>query len=157
THEQVVRRLRDFLCGSRDLDPGELDRFLYAHHGPEAVRHLFRVASSLDSMLGGEPQILGQGKEAWNLATQSGLLGPRLDALLQRAFAVAKRVRASTQIARNPVSISYAAAELASRIFGSLVGRSVMILGAGKMADLAARHLITGGVRSVYVASRTFH
>ena len=156
-HEVVVERIRDFLCACRELEPAELDRYLYAHRGPEAVRHLFRVASSLDSMMVGEPQILGQVKDAWNQAMQSEMLGPRLDQLLQRAFAVAKRVRASTQIARNPVSISYAAAELATRIFGSLAGRSVMMLGAGKMADLAARHLITGGVRSVTVASRTFH
>ena len=86
---------------------------------------------------------------------QSELIGPRLDGLLQRAFSVAKRVRARTQIARNPVSISYAAVDLATRIFGSLQGRSVMILGAGKMADLAAKHLIAGGVRQVYVASRS--
>ena len=156
-HEQVIDGIRDFLCDARDIEAAELERHLYAHKGLEAVRHLFRVASSLDSMMIGEPQILGQVKDAWSLATQAESVGPRLDSLLQRAFAVAKRVRAGTQIARNPVSISYAAAELAGRIFGSLAGRSVMILGAGKMADLAARHLITGGVRSVTVVSRTLH
>jgi glutamyl-tRNA reductase len=156
-HDTVVERIRDFLSEARSLDPAELDRYLYAHRGLEAVRHLFRVASSLDSMMVGEPQILGQVKEAYSLAVQSEMIGPQLDGLLQRAFAVAKRVRATTQIARNPVSISYAAADLAAKIFGSLTGRSVMLLGAGKMADLAARHLIGAGVRTVYVASRTFH
>ncbi len=153
--EAAVRLVRDFLCSQRGMDPGQLEPCLYSHHGLEAVRHVFRVASSLDSMVVGEPQILGQVKEAYNLAVQSELIGPRLDGLLQRAFSVAKRVRARTQIARNPVSISYAAVDLATRIFGSLQGRSVMILGAGKMADLAAKHLIAGGVRQVYVASRS--
>lgn len=156
-YDALVDSIRDFLCEARSIDPAELDRYLYVHRGLDAVRHLFRVAASLDSMMVGEPQILGQVKEAYGLGVQSEMLGPRLEGLLQRAFGVAKRVRASTQIARNPVSISFAAVDLASRIFGSLVGRTVMILGAGKMADLAARHLIGGGARSVYVASRTFH
>jgi len=153
--DQAVVLVRDFLCSLRGMNPDELGACLYSHHGLEAVRHVFRVASSLDSMVVGEPQILGQVKEAYNLAVQTDLIGPRLDALLQRAFSVAKRVRATTQISRNPVSISYAAVDLASRIFGSLQGRSVMILGAGKMADLAAKHLIAGGVGAVYVASRS--
>jgi glutamyl-tRNA reductase len=155
--EAAIHRLRDFLSRTRSLDPAGLDRYLYAHHGIDAVRHLFRVASSLDSMVVGEPQILGQVKEAYNLGVQAGSLGPRLDALMQRAFSVAKRVRASTQISRNPVSISYAAVELAGKIFGTLSGRSVMLIGAGKMAGLAARHLVEAGARHVFVASRAFH
>jgi glutamyl-tRNA reductase len=155
--ETAIQRIRDFLSRTRSLDPAELDLYLYAHQGLDAVRHLFRVASSLDSMVVGEPQILGQVKEAYNLAVQAGSLGPRLDGLMQRAFSVAKRVRASTQISRNPVSISYAAVELAGKIFGTLAGRSVMLIGAGKMADLAARHLVDAGARDVLVASRTFH
>ncbi len=154
--DTAVREIRDFLGALRGLDPAQLDRHLYAHKDLDAVRHAFRVASSLDSMMVGEPQILGQVKEAYTVAVQAGSLGPKLEALLQRAFTVAKRVRTSTAISRNPVSISYAAADLAGRIFGSLAGRSVLILGAGKMADLAARHLIGGGVRTIYVASRTF-
>ncbi|HKY32082.1 MAG TPA: glutamyl-tRNA reductase [Candidatus Polarisedimenticolia bacterium] len=155
--EAAVRGVRDFLCSARAVETGDLDRYLYVHHGAQAVRHLFRVASSLDSMMVGEPQILGQVKEAYAAGASCGALGPRLEALMQRTFSVAKRVRTSTSISRNPVSIAYAAADLAARIFGSLDGRTVMVLGAGKMADLAARHLITAGVRKVIVASRTFH
>ncbi len=155
--ESAVRGVRDYLCASRSVDPAELDRYLYAYEGPDAVRHVFRVACSLDSMVVGEPQILGQVKEAYGAASRAGALGPALEALLQRAFAVAKRIRSGTQIARNPVSISYAAAELAGRIFGSLEGRAVMIVGAGKMAELAAKHLVAGGAGTIYVASRTFH
>ncbi len=151
------RIIRDYLGKSRSLEPSEIDRYLYSHHGLNAVRHLFRVASSLDSMMVGEPQILGQVKEAYNVAAQAGSLGPRLDPLLQRAFAVAKKIRTQTQISRNPVSVAYAATDLAGKIFGSLANRSVMILGAGKMADLAARHLMRFGVQSILVASRTLH
>jgi glutamyl-tRNA reductase len=155
--DAVVRHVRTLLSEARQIDPADLDRYLYVHAGDEAIRHLFRVASSLDSMMLGEPQILGQVKEAYLAGSEAGALGPRLEVLLQRAFAVAKRVRTTTAIARNPVSISYAAADMASRIFGTLEGRSVMVLGAGKMATLAARHLFSSGVRTVYVASRTFH
>jgi len=157
TPEQTVQKVRDFLCGARSLEPAELDKYLYVHKGVEAVRHLFRVASSLDSMMVGEPQILGQVKEAYSLGARAGSLGPRLEWLLQHAFSVAKRVRADTQISRNPVSIAYAASELAGKIFGSLEGKAVMVLGAGKMADLAVMHLLRAGVRKVFVASRTFH
>src|SRR5688572_29992 len=157
SQEGIVGQVRGLLSEARDIPPVDLDRYLYVHHGPEAVRHLFRVASSLDSMMVGEPQILGQVKEAYATGARVGGLGPRLEVLLQRAFAVAKRVRTGTQISRNPVSISYAAADLATRIFGTLEGRSVMVLGSGKMATLALRHLIAAGVGRVYVASRTFH
>ena len=155
--DRAIHAIRDFLATTRSLDRADLNQYLYAHRELEAVRHLFRVASSLDSMVVGEPQILGQVKEAYNVGVQTGSLGPRLEGLMQRAFSVAKRIRASTSISRNPVSISYAAVELAGRIFGSLNGRAVMLLGAGKMADLAAKHLINAGARSVFVASRTYH
>lgn len=155
--DRAIHEIMDYLAATGTLDRTDLNQYMYAHNNLEAVRHLFRVASSLDSMVVGEPQILGQVKEAYNLGVQTGSLGHRLDGLMQRAFSVAKRIRASTSISRNPVSISYAAVELAGRIFGSLNGRSVMLLGAGKMADLASKHLINAGARSVFVASRTFH
>jgi glutamyl-tRNA reductase len=157
SHEAIVTRVRDLLSAARAIEPRALDRYLYAHEGSEAVRHLFRVACSLDSMMVGEPQILGQVKDAYAAGSEAGALGPRLELLMQRAFAVAKRVRTTTQIARNPVSISYAAADLAAKIFGTLEDRTVMVLGAGKMASLAVRHLVGAGVRTVFVASRTFH
>ena len=148
-------QIAEILSRDRSLEPEGLSGHLYAHEGVEAARHLFRVASSLDSMVLGEPQILGQVKDAYGAAARSGALGPRLERLLQRAFRVAKKIRTRTGIARNPVSVSYAAVDLAQKIFGSLAGRRAMILGAGKMADLAARHLVKAGIGSITVASRT--
>lgn len=133
-----------------------LHRSVYRLEDAEAVRHLFRVASSLDSMIVGEPQILGQVKEAYALANGASTVGPVLSSLLQRAFSCAKHVRAGTKISRHPVSVAYAAAELAGQIFGSLEGRSILVLGAGKMGRLAAKHLAGKGVRRILVASRTF-
>lgn len=155
--EGCFKTVLALLSGFQGDDPGSLERYLYAYHGVDAARHMFRVASSLDSMVIGEPQILGQVKEAYALAIQSGSIGPCLDPLVQRALSVAKRVRTTTGIARNPVSISQAASELAHRIFGDLKGRSVLILGSGKMAELAARHMKEKGVREAYVTSRAFH
>ncbi len=155
--DEAARAVRGFLEARR---PGQLemvDRHAYTLMDLEAARHVFRVASSLDSMLVGEPQILGQVKEAYAAAVEAGTVGPALSGLLQRAFSCAKRVRTDTQIAKNPVSIAYAAAELAGHIFGSLDGRTIMVLGAGEMSELAARHLMKGGVRGVFVANRTYH
>jgi glutamyl-tRNA reductase len=117
---------------------------------------VFRVASSLDSMLVGEPQILGQVKEAYRIATDAGTVGMHLTALMNRAFAVAKKVRSETGISQSAVSISYAAVELARKIFGDLAGKVVMIIGASKMGELAAKHLKRAGVSSVLVTNRTF-
>ncbi len=138
-----------------DVAP-DLDRVAYHLEEHEAARHVFRVASSLDSMIVGEPQILGQAKEAYALASGAGTVGPVLSGLMQRAFACAKRIRTDTAISRHPVSVAYAAAGLAEQIFGSLEGRSIMVVGAGKMGKLTARHLAGKGVRDVLVASRTF-
>jgi glutamyl-tRNA reductase len=132
-----------------------LQPHLYEFREREAVRHLFRVASSLDSMVVGEPQILGQVKESYSVARQAGAISTALDPLLQRAFAVAKRVRTETQIGSSSVSIASVAVDLARKIFGSLQGKTVLIVGAGKMADLAARHLIQQGATSILVANRT--
>src|SRR3989454_576380 len=148
--------LGTFLLRERPVNGEELERHCYLHIDREAVRHVFRTTASLDSMVVGEAQILRQVKDAYALAAQIGSLGPVLDALLRRAFSVAKRVRTETGIARHPVSIAYAAVGLARDIFGDLVERTVMIVGAGKMARLAAEHLIGNGVRSILVANRSF-
>jgi glutamyl-tRNA reductase len=128
---------------------------LYEFREREAVRHLFRVASSLDSMVVGEPQILGQVKESYSIAHQVGAISTALEPLLQRAFSVAKRVRTETQIGSSSVSIASVAVELARKIFGNLHGKTVLIVGAGKMAELAARHLIQQGASCILVANRT--
>jgi glutamyl-tRNA reductase len=137
------------------LPANVVEPHLYEFRGREAVRHLFRVACSLDSMVVGEPQILGQVKEAYTIARKAGTVAAHLDPLLQRAFAVAKRVRSETQIGSSSVSIASVAVDLARRIFGSLQGRTVLLVGAGKMSELAARHLIQHGATSIMVSNRT--
>jgi glutamyl-tRNA reductase len=128
---------------------------LYTHLDQDAVRHLFRVAASLDSMVVGEPQILGQVKEAYAAARVAGAIGSQLEHLLQSAFAAAKRVRSETEIGANSVSIASVAVELARKIFGSLHGRTVFLVGAGKMSELAARHLVQQGADAILVTNRT--
>ncbi len=144
-----------FLHRHFGLDPALLAQHLYAHHDQEAVRHLFRVAASLDSMVVGEPQILGQVKEAFAVARSAGTIGGQLEHLLQSTFAVAKRVRTETEIGSNSVSIASVAVELARKIFGSLQGRTVFLVGAGKMSELAARHLVQQGAGAILVTNRT--
>ena len=144
-----------FLAERQGLALSWLQPYLYGFEGKEAVRHLFRVAASLDSMVIGEPQILGQLKAAYAVAKSGGFLSGYLDTVLTRAFSVAKRVRTETDIGASAVSISYAAVELAKEIFGSLRHQKVMLIGAGKMSELAARHLVRSGVSQVLVANRT--
>ncbi|HEY6412688.1 MAG TPA: glutamyl-tRNA reductase [Edaphobacter sp.] len=132
-----------------------LQPHLYEFREREAVRHLFRVASSLDSMVVGEPQILGQVKESYTIAREVGAVSSQLDTLLQRAFTVAKKVRSETQIGSSSVSIASVAVDLARNIFGSLQGKTVLLVGAGKMSELAARHLIQQGATNILVANRT--
>ncbi|HMJ60733.1 MAG TPA: glutamyl-tRNA reductase [Bryobacteraceae bacterium] len=132
----------------------ELRPHLYRLEDSAAIRHLFRVAASLDSMIVGEPQILGQLKQAYALARDHGSVGTVLDAVLTRAFSVAKRIRSETEIGRNAVSVSYAAVELAREIFGSLHKKRVLIVGAGKMSEGAARHLMNAGAE-IFVTNRT--
>lgn len=134
----------------------ELDKHLYEFQGREAVKHLFRVTSSLDSMVVGEPQILGQVKESYAVARAVGAVNSQLDALVTRAFAVAKRVRSETMVGTSAVSVASVAVELAQKIFGSLNGRKVYLVGAGKMSELAARHLMAHGAASIFVANRTY-
>lgn len=140
----------------RGLDLAVVDPMLYTKSGTEAVRHCFQVAASLDSMIIGEPQILGQVKEAFALAQSCQTVGPLLHRLLSQAFAVAKKVRTETDLARHAVSVSYAAVELARKIFGGLEGKAVLLIGAGKMGELAARHLVDHGAFPIFVANRTW-
>jgi glutamyl-tRNA reductase len=137
------------------VPPHDIQPHLYEFREREAVRHLFRVASSLDSMVVGEPQILGQVKESYTIAREVGAVSTTLEGLLQRAFTVAKRVRSETQIGSSSVSIASVAVDLAKKIFGSLEGKTVLLVGAGKMSELAARHLIQQGAASILVANRT--
>lgn len=152
----VAEEVINFLSKFHSIELEQLRRSLYIINGTEAIRHLMRVASSLDSMVVGEPQILGQVKEAFEFALQRKTTGPILNTLVRKAISAAKRVRTETRIAENAVSISYAAVELAKKIFEDLSTKSFMLLGAGEMAELAARHLISNGVKSVTVANRTY-
>src|SRR5262249_53958054 len=146
--------LRGFVKEYFATQPAE--SHLYEYTGSEAVRHLFRVASSLDSMVVGEPQILGQVKESYAVARGVNAIHSHLDAIVTRAFAVAKRVRNETAVGSSSVSIASVAVELAKKIFGSLQGKTVYIVGAGKMSELAARHLVANGAASIFVANRTY-
>lgn len=147
--------LRSFLGEYFEVDAAAYAPHLYEREGREAVRHVFRVAASLDSMIVGEPQILGQVKESYAVARSVGAVHSHLDALLTRAFAVAKRVRTETAVGSSAVSVASAAVDLARKIFGSLKGKQVFLVGAGKMSELAARHLISHGAAAVFVANRT--
>jgi glutamyl-tRNA reductase len=140
----------------KNVDSAEFRDALYIHQGEDAVRHLFRVASSLDSMIIGEPQILGQIKQSYRLALDSKCSGVLLNRLMHKAFSVAKRVRRETGIGDHAVSISYAAIELAHKIFSNLSEKAVLLLGAGEMAELAVEHLLSHGVKQILVANRTF-
>jgi glutamyl-tRNA reductase len=151
----------NFLHQYLNIPTAAVTPHLYTLREREAIRHLFRVASSLDSMVVGEPQILGQVKESWNIAREVGAISSTaafssmLDPLLQRAFSVAKRVRTETQIGSSSVSIASVAAELARKIFGSLANKTILLVGAGKMSDLAAKHLIQQGANTLLVCNRT--
>ena len=145
----------EFLRESRMVAAASVEPYLYRHQGQNAIHHLFRVASSLDSMVVGEPQILGQLKSAYGIAKTQGAICGWLEGLLERAFSVAKRVRSETGIGQMAVSVSFAAVELSRKIFGSLNNRTVMIAGAGKMSELAARHLRRSGATHVFVTNRT--
>lgn len=146
----------EFLCSYHRIPNHTITNYLYTLNDNDVIRHIFRVASSLDSMVVGEPQILGQVKEAYRVASDAGTVGMHLGSLMNRAFLVAKKIRTETGIARSAVSVSYAAVELARKIFGDLSAKSVMIIGASKMGELAAKHLKRAGVSMVMVTNRTF-
>ena len=145
----------DWLHRHHRLTPGRLDEFLYRHDEDAAVRHMFRVATGLDSMVLGEPQILGQVKDAWRVAQAAGTLHAPMDRLLQNAFAVAKRVRTDTRIGSAPVSVAYTAVRLVERAFTDLQQACVLLIGAGETIELAARHLLERRVRRLIVGNRT--
>ncbi len=151
----VESAVENFLADSKRVERAWVTPYLYRFDGPEAIRHLFRVASSLDSMVVGEPQILGQMKSAYALARAQGTVGGFLGQVMDRALSVAKRVRSETDIGESAVSVSYAAVELAREIFGKLQGKKVLVIGAGKMAESAARHLRRAGVSEILVTNRT--
>jgi glutamyl-tRNA reductase len=144
-----------FLSSYFGIDARVLAPHLYEYHDKEAVSHLFRVAASLDSMVVGEPQILGQVKEAFAVARDAGTISGQLEHLLQSAFAAAKRARSETGIGSNSVSIASVAVDMALKIFGSLEGRTVFLVGAGKMSEIAARHLVQQGAGAILVSNRT--
>ena len=155
-HDDSTARVADFLSTYHRLDSRLLEKHTYRHCGFDAVRYLFKVTSSLDSMIVGEPQILGQVKEAYEQALAGGTTGEVFNHLFPRAISVSKRVRTETSIGAGAVSISYAAVELAKKIFQSLEGKTVAILGAGEMSELTAQHLVDNGVSKVIVANRTY-
>jgi glutamyl-tRNA reductase len=152
----AIDSTKEYIAVTNKIPREEFEDSLYIHAGDEAVRHIFRVASSLDSMVVGEPQILGQVKDAYRLATEARASGVILNRLLHRTFFVAKRIRTETGIGDHAVSISYAAVELGRKIFGSLEGKNVLLVGAGEMAELAVEHLIRNRVEKIYVANRSF-
>ena len=154
--DTAIAELRRFLAEYHEVSPEEINDNLYDYQGEGAIRHLFRVASSLDSMVLGEPQILGQIKTAYGYTAEFKTAGLILNRFLHKAFSVAKRVRTETAIASNAVSVSFAAVELARKIFDRLDNKGVMIIGAGEMCELAARHFVSNGVSKVLVTNRTF-
>ena len=147
--------LASFLSASRQVDREELEGALFKYAGTDALNHIFRVTSSLDAMVVGEPQIMGQVKEAYSAASRSNSVGPFLNRCMHRAFGAAKHVRNETEIALHPVSVSSVAADLAGRVFGDLAGSRVLVIGAGEMAELAVRHLLSGGATDIRVVNRT--
>jgi glutamyl-tRNA reductase len=151
--EPVIRK---FLADHHQCSLARYESHFYQHRQREAIEHLFRVASSLDSMIVGEPQILGQLKQAYTAAREAGALNGTLNEISLQALAVARKVRRNTAIGASAVSVSYAAVELARKIFGDLTGKTILILGAGKMSEIAAKNLIRSGAGAILVANRTY-
>jgi glutamyl-tRNA reductase len=155
-HDAAIENIKKFLAEFHEVQRAPLDNALYIHNGLKAVKHIFRVASSLDSMVVGEPQILGQLKDAYDFALKNKSTGVYLNKLMKKSVSVAKRIRTDTKIAESAVSISFAAVELAKKIFDDLATKSFMLMGAGEMAELAAKHMINSGVKDVYITNRTY-
>lgn len=152
----AIQSIKQFICDFHGLSAVQLEEHFYSYSNEAAIEHLFRVSSSLDSMILGEAQILGQVKDAYSLAKDLRSTGLVLNQLFEKAFSIAKKVREETGIAERSVSISSAAVELAQKIFDDLENHTVMLVGTGEMAELAAKHLISYGVKTVYVTSRTY-
>ena len=156
TAEIPGKTLMEFLSHYHRVSVDTLKKWSYLHHDLDTIRHLFRVAASLDSMVVGESQIVGQVKEAYDISRSAGGVGTILNRLFTKAFSVGKRIRSETTIAIGAVSISYAAVELAKKIFNTLENKTVAIIGAGEMSELTAKHLVANGVSKVIVANRTY-
>ena len=154
--DSAAKILVEFLSRYHKIDAESLKKWTYLHHNLETIQHLFRVTSSLDSMVVGESQIMGQVKEAYDTSRSIDSTGIILNRLFTKAFSVGKRIRSETTITTGAVSISYAAVELAKKIFNTLEGKTVAIIGAGEMSELTAKHLVANGVSNVIVANRTF-
>ncbi len=154
--DAAILHIYNFLHRYHSCEPTLLRKHCYHHSDADAIKHIFRVTSSLDSMVVGEPQITGQVKEAFQQAQEAEAVGHVLTRLMNRSFAVAKRVRNETGIGSSAVSISFVAVELARKVFETLNGTTVMLLGAGEMAELAARHLLNYGASRILIANRTF-
>lgn len=152
----AIEAVKGFIARTNEIPNEAFEQSLYILEADEAVRHVFRVSSSLDSMIVGEPQILGQVKDAYGMAAQKHATGVVLNRLLPKAFSVAKRVRNETSIGSRAVSISYAAIELGRKIFTSLAGKKVLMIGAGEMAEIAVENLLRHNVGDIFVANRTF-
>jgi glutamyl-tRNA reductase len=148
--------IRVFLADHHHCDIESFANFFYRHRQQDVVRHLFRVASSLDSMILGEPQILGQVKQAYATAREAGAMNGTLNDVMNQALAVARRVRRETALGSAAVSVSYAAVELAKKIFGNLHDKTIFVIGAGKMSELAAKHLLSSGASKILVTNRTY-
>jgi glutamyl-tRNA reductase len=155
-HEEAFARIRQTLTEHFNVNPDWLDACTYALRDRDACRHLFLVASGLDSMVIGEPQILGQVKEAYRVATGQHSTGPYLDKVFHRTFSVAKRIRTETRIGYNPVSISSMAVELSKKIFGDLTQKKILVIGAGEMCEIAIRHFKKDGLSDLFITNRTF-
>jgi glutamyl-tRNA reductase len=154
--DKAAGGIKKYISECRDIPLEKFTEHMYVYEGGEAIKHTFRVASSLDSMVVGEPQILGQIKDAYEYASEFDTAGLILNKLMHKAFSVGKKVRTETKIASSAVSISFAAVELGKKIFGDLDGKVAMLIGAGEMCELAAKHLVNNGVTKVYVTNRTF-
>jgi len=153
--EQAEAMIMEYLANARQLDGPTLTSAFYCHHGEEAIKHMFRVACSLDAMVVGEAQIMGQVKQSFARAERCRTVGPLLSRCMHRAFAIAKRVRTETDIARHPASLSSVAVDLAGRIFEDLSAVAVLVVGAGEMAELAVTHLRSDGACRIHVANRS--
>jgi glutamyl-tRNA reductase len=151
-----IARIKRFMADYHHIELEALEQHLYSFHSESAIRHVFRVASSLDSMIIGEPQILGQIKTSYGYAAEYKTSGIILNRFLHKAFSVAKRVRTETRIASSAVSVAFAAVELAKKILGDLSDKTVMLIGAGEMCELAAKHFLNSGAKGVMVTNRTF-
>ncbi|MEE4278475.1 MAG: glutamyl-tRNA reductase [Halieaceae bacterium] len=152
---EQAERLVDWMAGYHHLAASDLQRAAYQRQGEEALRHMVQVAAGLDSMVLGEPQIFGQLKSAYAVASEAGTVGSELGRLFPRVFSIAKRVRTDTAIGENPVSVAFAAVDVARRIFTNLGECNALLVGAGETIELVARHLIEAGVSSIVIANRT--